>query len=161
MSIREEEMKILQDFGNRLVRNLQSRIPKVSGKSSRSIAIDELTPERLVIGGSEYIGVFEYGRGKTNNKGRGVSGSLRDKIKEWILAKGIKFEGMTVDSMAWAISKKIHKEGNLLFRSLTKGQGSGVLSEALTEGMLINLQKQISEIRIKEIDSQILKGFKK
>lgn len=54
----------------------------------------------------------------------------RDVIKTWIVNKGITPDGISQDSLAFLIARKIGAEGSLLYR---RGGKSGVISDYINE----------------------------
>ena len=75
---------------------------------------------------------LEFGRGPTKRSGGGSGRSLRDQIFDWIKNRGISPSGITQESLAFLISRKIHKEGNQLFNAIKAGSPpSGVISNVI------------------------------
>lgn len=58
------------------------------------------------------------GRQPTQNDG---NGALYNSILQWIDAKGITPDGITKESLAFLISRKIHREGTKLYRGERQG----------------------------------------
>lgn len=81
-----------------------------TGETSRSIeytVTEDGDFTSLKILGNGNLFELEDGRGPTRQGGSGV---VREKIKEWIVAKGITSD-LSLDSLAFLISRKIHREG--------------------------------------------------
>lgn len=84
---------------------------------------------------ADYYRWIEKGRGPTKN-GNDGGPTLHDKIKDWITVKGITPDNprnlpteKVLDSFAWAITKKIHKEGTSIYK---KG-GTHILADTMDE----------------------------
>ena len=149
--------------GNRIARQIRSNIRRMSmtasGKTENSIRV-EATDKQLVIWGAMHIFSLEHGRGPTRrgSKGSGV-GSLRKRLREWILDKGIQPDGeISIDTLAFIMARKIHKEGTRLFRS---GRPSGVLSKPDQTKLLKDLAERIAKLETTLVVSDILKELEK
>jgi len=81
-----------------------------TGETSRSIEYivkeDEDNTTLTILGNSNLF-ELEDGRGPTRQGGSGV---VKEKIREWIKAKGITSD-LSEDSLVFLISRKIHREG--------------------------------------------------
>ncbi len=84
-----------------------------SGSSARSLRI-EASPEGGKIYGSNYFKYQETGRGP------GLAPPILA-IEDWIRSKGIRPEKGDVRSFAFAIAKKIEKEGTDIFKGKRPG----------------------------------------
>ena len=105
-----------------------------SGKTAASLEY-VITPTGGALYGAGHIFVLETGRGPTLNRGGGGP-SLRERIREWIDDKGITPEGISKDSLAFLIARKIHQEGTTLHRI---GGGSGILTDVINDTELQKL----------------------
>lgn len=94
-----------------------------------------ITPTGGALYGAGHIFVLETGRGPTTSGGGGGT-SLRSKIRRWIDDKGITPEGISKDSLAFLIARKIHREGTELHRI---GGNSGILSDVVNDAELQKL----------------------
>lgn len=100
-----------------------------SGRTAESLEY-VITPTGGAIYGAGYIFALETGRKPTE---AGGNGSLRSRIRQWIDEKGITPEGISKDSLAFLITRKIHQEGTELYRI---GGNSGILTDAVNEAEL-------------------------
>lgn len=118
-------------------KNVAGRGPmNASGKSAESLEY-VITPTGGAIYGAGHIFFLETGRGPTHATGPYKAGdSLRSRIRQWIDDKGITPEGISKDSLAFLIARKIHKEGTELHNA---GGNSGILSEAVNDAELQKL----------------------
>lgn len=95
-----------------------------------------------------YVQFLEDGRGPTSPTGPYPPGrKLIDIIKEWVKRQGL-------DISPYAITNKIHKEGDKLYRA---GGKSGVLSIPLATQGIEDLFVKISEQVNKDFSSEIYK----
>lgn len=113
----EKTLEVLNEFGNAVVEKYKERF-----ESAGHVATGQLTNNikySLDSRGTDinvnleiadyYYYAEEYGR---------KPGKMPpvDRIKEWIETKGIPVE-KTLDSFAWAIAKKIARDGNVAYRN--------------------------------------------
>ena len=102
-------MKIEQEIGEILKKGLQKTMialnRNASGKASKSIGI-VVKPGRVLV-----VDTTEDGYWENIDKGR-KAGKMPpfNKIRPWVNIK-LKLKGKKADSVAWAIMKKIGKEG--------------------------------------------------
>ena len=146
----------LDAFDKQLIADLRSSLDAsgttASGKTKDSLN-SEITENRYKLYGRAFIGALEFGRKPTSNGG---NGSLKSAIEQWIRDKGIiPNDGISTKSLAFLIARKIHREGNLLFRSGRNFQGqskptqiiNGVINDgrigALSKSILLHLQSQV------------------
>jgi hypothetical protein len=131
--------QILEEAGKELVESVQEQMKAdkknaSGGTSSRiryEIREDKPNVYTLEVLGDEYIFNLMFGRGKTKNNGKGV---LVERIKDWIINKGLTVDDL--DSASWAIATSIHKKGTnrkywkpkLLVDSLKRFNSSRFLS---------------------------------
>src|SRR3990167_3853441 len=106
----QEDIDILQEFGEKLMNDTKEIIPDVSGRTRDSLRM-EITSDGniLTIFGAAHIGTLEFVRGRTR---RGGAGFLIEAIKEWLQIKGL-------DISPFAVAANIHKYGNTLNRIIT------------------------------------------
>jgi len=155
--------EILNKFGNTLVERLKNDIKNkpltkygaanASGKLADSIRY-EVDESGLRIYGASYIYYLEYGRGPTKNDG---PGTLRQRIRGWIDDKGINPDGISKDSLAFVITRKIHREGTEIY----KQGGSTLLRDIFNEQMITDLKSEIAlsfqDAIVTQIRSELLK----
>ncbi len=108
-----------------------------SGRTVRSID-PQVNGTTLTIFGADHIQVVQDGRKPTVNTG---NGELLRAIKAWVKFKGIP------EGAAYAITKKIHQEGTLLFNGMSYGgakKPSDVLKEP-TQKTITYIQKEATK----------------
>ena len=106
---------------------------QASGRTVASID-PQIKGNALSIFGADHIQTVQDGRRPTRNDG---NGELLAAIKEWVKYKGIPIEA------AYAITKKIHKEGTLLFAT---GKSFGGATRP-TDVLEVPTQKTITYIQ--------------
>jgi hypothetical protein len=141
---------------------VRSLAPSVRVFSDGGISLD--------ITGGEGWKFLEQGRGVTRNEG---DGELLPKIKRWMIARGIKptikskskrvkggrrnAEKKAFDSLAFAITRTIHKEGTLLHR---QGKRRDIYSSVVTDRRINQIINKIASTSEAEILSDIIDTFK-
>lgn len=120
-------------------RGFRGKPTRASGKTERELSF-EADEELFILFGPGHIFMLEFGRGPS--KGAGQGESLKDRIRHWIDDKGIKPDGISKDSLAFLIARKIHREGTLLYQ--TKQQ-SGILSNVINEQRINQLAQELLE----------------
>lgn len=129
---------ILNAWGDQTVQiirgNLQSTGTNASGETSQSLKSELVTDTRLQVSGKQYIYVVETGR--KAGKMPPVSS-----IKAWLETGKINIQG-SIDSAAWAISRKIAKEGSSLFR---KGGREDIITPAISDQRVDELINKIAD----------------
>lgn len=101
---------------------------------------------RLKVQGNDYIYYLQYGR---KPGGRPPIKAIR----QWIDDKGITPEKGSKDSLAWAIAKKIEKEGTTIYKAGGSDLVSGIFNEALQQ----SIESDFANLIASEISSEILK----
>ncbi len=84
--------------------------------------------------------------------------SLQDIIREWIDAKAITPQGITKNSLAFLIARKIHNEGTLLFQ---RGGKSGVISLSITQDRIDAFIDTFAKKYTSQVKSEALTEFYK
>lgn len=107
-----------------------------SGRTAASLTY-EIRENEAFIYGAGHIFALEFGRKPTT---AGGDGSLRDRIRVWIDEKGINPEGISKDSLAYLITRKIHNEGTILHK---QGGKSGILSDVINEQATAELSEAL------------------
>jgi len=103
-----------------------------SGRLINSLRF-EIVNDELIVYGNDYIYYLIYGRKQTKNGGSGV---VKSDIRNWIDAKGITpDDGMSKDTLAFLITRKIHRMGNSIYLA-SGGQNSGLLTNVLNENII-------------------------
>jgi len=104
-----------------------SSVPKATGKSANSLRYEVTEEGNILIYGEASILTLVFGRKPTSKSG---SGKLKDIIKQWMSAKGIKPEtGMSEDTLAFLIARKIHRYGSGIYIK-HQGANSGLFNKA-------------------------------
>lgn len=146
----------IKQFGNALVKDLKSAIPKATGATANSVRVEYKTKDGKITGfniwGFESIGALINGRKPTGSGASKGNPTLQQSLLIWIKAKGItpRDTNMTQISLSWAMSKSIHKNGykankkvaSVLSKLNIKSLASGLVG---TEGL--------------EIQSKVIKEF--
>lgn len=144
------DAEILQQFADKIVPELQA----VSKRFAPSIeaVVDDTS---LTIYASPFIRTLIDGRGPTSTNAKKGSPTLQQIIRAWIDERSItpyaRPNGTipTLDQLSWAISKSIHKKGDLLYQ---RGGGNNIFESILTDSRIDNLlnlfgQKYLTEIQ--------------
>ena len=149
----EAEIKVLKKFGESLVTDISQSIEQsgisASGNLQRSIYY-KLTDNRLTVYGAPYAKTAEEGRGPTQKAG----GDLRSQIRRWIDDKGIIPDGITKDSLAFLISRKIHREGTALFNGTDfygRTKPSMVIEGVVQDGRIDELKQDLIKTYVAQI----------
>lgn len=171
MSLNFAQMAALQRFAENVIRELQDAIRNkpisnfktspvdASGKLHDSLEWD-FTEDGLVILANDYIYHLEYGR-KPTAEGAAAGGmgeSLYDQILKWMNVKGIFNLNMTQESLAFLITRKIHKEGTTIWRE-NKGEPSGLLESAINDDAILDLSDELAISMVSLVTSEILKDI--
>lgn len=86
-----------------------------------------------VMDGTNYIMTLEHGRGPTKTSTASTP-TLQTRIETWVEQRGITPGDISQSSLAYLITRKIHREGTKLYR---KGGNSGIISEVQTESWIM------------------------
>lgn len=104
---------------------------------------------------------IEHGRGPTN---KSEGGKLIDAIRQWIRLKGITARDGDAESLAWAITQKIHKLGYFgtdhhgkqpLAKALDRAQADGTI-DAIADCVADGLGNQI-KVSLAELENMTKK----
>ena len=137
---------VLTEWGNKLVNSLRENIAKkglnASGKTSSSINYhysQEGTKDILTVTTGNIIAhkAIENPGRKPNKSAKFVPVKA---IRSWIDAKGISPIKGTKDSLAWAISRKIARDG---WKVPNKHNPGGVLTDTINDKMLEQIATEI------------------
>ena len=129
--------------------NFQS-VANASGKLANSISYVVVNGTKLQIFGNDYIQYLQNGRRPTKGGG---NGSLKKAIRQWIDDKGIIPDGISKDSLAFLITRKIHEEGATIY----KAGGSDLLSSIFNEALQSSVEADFANLIVTEIQSEIYK----
>lgn len=144
--------QILRKFGADAVAQMKKNAApyKASGRMERGFRY-QIDPFGMRIYGVEYVQWYEQGRGKTKTKTAGIP-TLKQSIEEWIKVKPISiWEGFTLQSMAFVIARKIHRQGV----SWHKKSERTIYSNVITKDSVGKLRDELAKYQAIEISSQI------
>jgi hypothetical protein len=136
--------------GKRIEKSFSAPV-SASGRLANSLRY-EITDSQLIIYAEDYIYFSIYGRAPTTKTG---SGTVKDKIKQWIKDKGIQSD-ISENQLAYLISRKIHREGNSIYLFSGK-KNTGLLDNVITTEMV----KEFNDKFTKQIEADIAEEFKK
>ena len=129
-----------------------------TGKTIESIEVVMADDGGKIIA-AKYIGVLEDGRRPTRSGAPKGNPTLRENIEAWITARNITpKDNMKVKTLAFLIARKIHREGNALYRA---GGKSGILSTTFTQARIDAFAEVFSEKYQSVISSEVLIQYKK
>jgi hypothetical protein len=162
------DAKIVQDFAAKLQNDLSASVNasgiSASGNLAKSFRY-ELNPTKLRLYAAAYAGAAEDGRKPTVNGG---NGALREQIRRWIDQKGIvpkpdaNGRSISKDSLAYLISRKIHREGTALFNGVDhygRTKPTGIITGVINDGRLDSLKKQLITSFVFQIKQDIKNGI--
>ena len=145
---------ILNSWGDDTVRiirdNLASTGTNASGETSQSLQSDLIGNSRLQVSGKAFIYVVETGR--KAGKRPPVSSIIK-----WLETGKVPIEG-SIESAAWAISKKIGEEGSSLFR---KGGREDIITPAISDQRVDELIDQVANAAQEETVNVIENAIEK
>lgn len=121
---------VMNDFANEFVeryrQELKSRGHEASGQLNNNMTWHRRTTTATLnidLEIADYFYYIENGRGPTKNGNNGGP-TVHEKIVDWLQQKGITPHNeknlpteRALDSFAWAITKRIHKEGTSIYRN--------------------------------------------
>lgn len=147
--------KTLEKWKDEIVGNYEKSGEKTTGKTGEEFEVKMYENGGRLLGAS-YVYVLESGRGETK---KGGDGSVRNRIKKWIKDKGVfnYSNEKELESLSWAISKMIHKEGTQLFR---EGGRDDIYSNVLTENAIDDLLNRIAIALTIKFSSEIVEKIK-
>ena len=151
---------ILQSFAARFIQDLRESMDSsgvtASGNFNRSLTA-EITNNSVTVLGARYAGAIELGRKPTSGGG---NGELRKAIRSWIDDKGINPADISKDSLAYIITRKIHREGTKLYRgtdSYGRTKPSRVITGVIEDGRIDKLAKSVVLDVISQFRTEIFK----
>jgi hypothetical protein len=157
MTIKEKIDTWLGDARTDLIRNYNQMGLRASGQWERELEGQskiEQDKYHATMLGMDYTFYLEHGRGPSRKKG-GSGLSLKDMIRKWIDDKGI--TGITKDSLAYLIARKIHTQGIRVPNAFNRG---GLVANVITKERIDELLKGVSLIFVEDFKSTILKELK-
>lgn len=162
----QSSSEVLNKFGENLVndikfairnKNLTGNGPSVASGDLVNSVRYEVKENELSIYALQYIGALQYGRKPTANPIAG-NPTLKERIRVWLDQKGIEPDGISKDSLAFLIARKIHREGTSIYQR-TQGQSSGLLDDVLNDQLVERIQTELVFSFVVEIRSEILKNI--
>lgn len=137
-------VSVLNTYGQIAVDVLRQSIPDATGKTQQSLryVVDE-QEEQLIIIGREFTSLLEKGRKPTK---KNPSPEMIENLTDYARARG--FENP--ERAAWAIAKKINRDGDKTHR-----QGGRVLWSDDLDNLVKNLAQDLAEDAAKEILKEI------
>jgi hypothetical protein len=142
----------LKEIFQRFIDEVEPQIKQVVGSFAPTIE-SEVKDYSFTIYASPYIRVLIDGRKPTREGATRGNPTLQMVILDWIKRKSIQPDkpNMTQESLSWAISKSIHKNGTLLYQ---RGGGNRIFDNILTvdkEEKLLSLISDFYFIQITTI----------
>jgi len=103
-------LKLAETMSVQLRKNIEPM--KASGRTADSITA-KATDDTAEVWALENIGALEYGRKPTSSGATSGNPTLLEQIKEWMTYKSAfsSLQGKEKDSVAYLITRKIHREG--------------------------------------------------
>lgn len=159
------DFDLLNKFGSKLVNDtgasLDANGSTASGRTKSSLRF-EVDASSFKFYGRAFINTLEVGRRATVNQG---NGSLRSAILQWIKDKNIIPKGKaTQESLSWAISNKIHKEGDLLSRTGRNFQGMAKPTEiiygTINDGRIEQLKKSLLFDVVTQVKKELADAYR-
>lgn len=162
MPVTTEIAKVFEAEGAEFIRQLQALMistgANASGRTSKSLLNEITTTDtraRMQITGGIGWAFVEQGRARTRRKG---NGALRGIIAQWIKDKGIQPEaGMTVDTLAFLITRAIHARGTLLH---VLGERREIYTAVLTQQAIENVVQRASNNVVAVIENTLYQNIK-
>jgi len=153
--------EILKSFADKTVFDIRQSMDvsgvTASGKFNRSLE-STVSSNEVVITGLKYAGAIESGR-KPSSGGTGI---LRALIRSWIDDKGIvPTGGISKDSLAYLITRKIHQDGTRLYRGTDyygRSKPSRVIEGVVKDGRIEQLGSELMLNFVKQVKSEIFNG---
>lgn len=141
--------EVFKKIADELIIEMKAVIPKATGKTASSLEA-VVTSTGFEILGDKHIGALIYGRKPTSTGAKKGDPTLQESILEWLKVKSIqpRESSMTQESLSWAISKSIHKNGY-------KGKGN-FFNSVLNSKKFDSISERVLNAQV-EITSNILK----
>jgi hypothetical protein len=134
---------------------------RASGKWAASLegnTTQENNTIKTVILGEQYTGALVGGRTATKKSGGGQF-SLRESIAIWIRQKGIEpRDGISKDSLAFLIARKIHRDGIKVPNRYNSGQ---FINRVFDEKAIDELKQILTDSMAETTKQQIIEAVKK
>lgn len=144
--------EIGQVVSDRLVSDIKTkRVTKygavnASGKLAESVRYDVTNNgETLRVYAEDYIYYLVHGRANGKRP-------PKQAIREWIDAKGISPDGISKDSLAFLIARKIGESGTTIYQQ----GGSDLLSDIITDELVIQVKQELQDRLIALFQSDLV-----
>lgn len=148
----------LEEIQKDLIKNYEKTKRKASGRWAKSLepfSEEKNDVYRIGILGEEYTGALEKPGRKPTSKSK--RGRLWGVIRKWVDDKGIKPNGISKDSLAFLIARKIDREGIKVPNKYNKG---GLVSDVVTKKRVDQLVDEIGLFYQAELKSSLLKTIR-
>lgn len=154
---------ILKKEGDAIIRDLQSAMASTganaSGKTSQSllneVSSSGISRATMLITGGKGWEFVEQGRGVTKKNQNGI---LQPIIQQWIKDKGIAIpEGYTIESLAFVITRSIHKRGTQLYYTKTRRD---IYTSVINEERINSITSQVTKTFIANATSDVVTALK-
>jgi hypothetical protein len=154
--------ELVRSFADKVVFDIKQSMDvsgvTASGKFNRSLDAN-VTDKEVLVTGLKYAGAIESGR-KPSSGGTGI---LRALIRSWIDDKGIiPTGGISKDSLAYLITRKIHQEGTRLYNGTDfygRSKPSRVIRGVVKDGRIEELGSDLMINYVKQIKSELFDGI--
>jgi hypothetical protein len=154
--------ELVRSFADKVVFDIKQSMDvsgvTASGKFNRSLDAN-VTDKEVLVTGLKYAGAIESGR-KPSSGGTGI---LRALIRSWIDDKGIiPTGGISKDSLAYLITRKIHQEGTRLYNGTDyygRSKPSRVIRGVVKDGRIEELGLDLMVNYVKQIKSELFDGI--
>lgn len=172
MSVNVEADTIVNQFITKIAEEIEANLQRY-GYSGNNVRASVPNDTEGTVYGWKWIKTLEGGRGPTRTGAATGSPTLREAILLWIDKNNIvatavrKFQNKTVvsvigrEQLSYMISKKIHAEGNKLFREIRSGKAPQLIfSNVITDERVESFIRAYSNSQVLYMKSDILNSFK-
>lgn len=141
---------IFKKFGEDILKDMQSKIPKASGRTADSLELI-VSPTGFEIKGDAHIQALVDGRKPTSSGAKAGNPTLREQILDWIKTKGItpNEPSMSQESLAFVIARSIHENGYKGKKDMFKGVLSDNIIKQIEDSILLSKSTEITSSIIK------------
>jgi hypothetical protein len=156
--LRDWALKTIEGIkGNILTKDYTGYGPSnTTGKTAASIGY-EWTGNRLDIftTSGKSLRALEVGRPPTMGDG---DGSMRLSIYQWVKAKGIETDDKAAMSAAFAISKRIHEKGTIIWQRYGQNGGNtGVVTDFVNEQTIAEVVRDLGTFVYEQLNQRFQK----
>ena len=154
------DRKTLDEFDKKLIQDLRDSLESAgttaTGKTKKSLH-SVIVPGSYKLYGRPFIYGLEYGRKKSKNDNGKI---LKDIILQWIKDKPIiPRDGISKETLAFLITRKMHKKGDLLYRTEKNFRGmtkpTGIINSVINDGRIEQLSKRLILEFVKSAKTEI------